>query len=106
MGGAAPAGAPLVGHESPRRPSPSILIEAIRFLGFVQRPPEIPRSSRTIRSPFFAELHELFRRRQFSAPENLRESFAHAVIIDRPDIGPAEIEKKKHLEGQPADDAH
>src|SRR6266436_67724 len=49
--------------------------------------------------PFFTQLHQLFRFGQFSLTKRFRESFAHAVIVHRPDVGPAEIEKEQHLDG-------
>src|SRR5439155_15782167 len=67
-------------------------------------PPEIPGCNRAIGTPFFADLHQLFRRGQFSPSKSLGETFAHTVIIDRPDIRPAKIEQEKHL-NCPAPDA-
>src|SRR5581483_1414722 len=71
----------------------------------VQRSPEIPRSHRAIRTPLFTELHELLGSRQVSLSESFCESFPHSVIVDRPDIGPAQIEKKQHLNRPPANSA-
>src|SRR5437764_15301972 len=52
-----------------------------------------------MRPPFFAQLHQLLRFGKFSLTKRFREPFAHAVIVHRPNIGPAEIEKEQHLDG-------
>src|SRR5439155_25841812 len=59
-----------------------------------------------IRPPFLAKLHKLFRGGKFSAAKNSRETFANAVIINRPNVGPAKIKKQKHLDGPPANAAN
>src|SRR5260370_4595255 len=50
-------------------------------------------------APFFTQFHQLFRFGKFSLTKGFRESFAHAVIVHWPDVGPAEIEKEQHLDG-------
>ncbi len=77
-----------------------------RLLRRIQRSPEIPGGHRTVRTPFFTELHELFWSGEFSSTESFRETFAHSVIVNGPDIRPAQIEKKKHLDRPSADSTH
>src|SRR5437879_7544031 len=50
-----------------------------------------------MRSPFFAELHQLLWFREFSAAKCFGETFTHTVIVYRPDIRAAKIEKEQHF---------
>src|SRR5438270_5597714 len=57
-----------------------------------------------MRPPLFAELQELLWFRKLSPAKCLGESFAHAVVVHRPDIGPTEIEQEQHL-SRPSSDS-
>src|SRR6266487_641520 len=81
-------------------------IKSVRLVRRIQRSPEIPGGHRTVRTPFFTELHELFWSGEFSAAESFRETFAHPVIVNGPDIRPAQIEKKKHFNRPSANSTH
>src|SRR6266404_6551908 len=84
----------------------SVRVKAIGLLWLIECAPEIPRRDRAIGSPFFAELQKLSGRGKFPSTKSFRETFAHSVIVHRPDIGPAQIEKQKHLNGPAPNPAH
>jgi hypothetical protein len=48
----------------------------------------------------------LLRCGQLSSPEGFRETFLDAVVRDRPDIEPAELEQQQHLHRPSTDPAH
>ena len=69
------------------------------FSVVIQRSPEIPSGYGAIRSPFFAVLHQLFRRGKFSFTKSFGETLLHSVIGNWPDIRAAKIKEQKHLDG-------
>ena len=50
--------------------------------------------------------HQFFWRRQFPSAKSFGEAFTYSIIIDRPDIRPAKIEEKQHLDSPATDAAH
>src|SRR5438046_10058220 len=101
----------LNGYKSCKRYNGVALLTLVTLLPLqlfwrIQRSPEIPSRNRTIGTPFFSALNQLLRGGQFSSAKSFGETFAHSVIVDRPDIRPTEIEKKEHLNRPAADPAH
>src|SRR5215468_3645328 len=72
----------------------------------IQGPPEIPGGNGAVRAPLISVLHQLFRRGKVPFAKSFGEAFPYSVIIDWPDIGPAKIEKQKHLDSPATDTAH
>src|SRR5437868_1052574 len=72
----------------------------------VQRAPEIPGRNRAVRPPLLTMFHQFFWRRQFPSAKSFGEAFTYSIIIDRPDIRPAKIEEKQHLDSPATDAAH
>ena len=60
--------------------------------------------SRAVGPEHLAQLSQLLGLRQLGQPVGARVALAHAVVVDRPHVQPAELEDQEHL-GRPAADA-
>ena len=76
----------------------------LRIFRRIRRAPEKPRRRRAVRPPFFAEREQFLRLRHLAFFVSDAKSAAHAKIIRRQNIVPAQLENQKHLH-RPAPDA-
>src|SRR5260370_461806 len=67
-----------------------------------RRPPEIPRRHRAVRHPALAEHAQRLRRRPRAAAVGVAEALAHAEVVHRQHVEPAEREDEQHLDGPAA----
>ncbi len=72
----------------------------------IQCAPKIPRGDRAVRPPSLADGVQLLRLRQLFLAKGLGVTFPHTVVVDWPDIEPAEIEEEQHLDCPAANPAH
>ena len=76
------------------------------FFARIRRAPEIPRGGGAVRPPLFAEREQCLRLRHFAFFVGDAKAVAHAEIIRRQNILPAELENQQHLHRPAPDAAH